>query len=148
MNNDEYEVTCIDGPRDFPTTISWVRGYALADYALRMRALGWRRVEARLVEDAAPTPRFTGANAAAFLHLLAFALNASTDNRLDSQLTGELRTVRCTGELLTPIARRQCRQHHVSFTVHPAAADNPIDRLSAAFDQVLAARAKEQEVAR
>ncbi len=60
----------------------------------------------------------------------------------------ELRAVRFTGQRLSVIARRQCRRHHVSFAVRPAAADNPIDRLSAAFDQVLAARAKEQEVAR
>lgn len=149
MNHGEYEVTCIDGPHDFPSTVSWVRGYALADYALQMRGLGWRRVEARLIEsnDDADTPRFTGSNAAAALHLLAFALNASTDNRPAAALTDEQRAVRYAGQVLTPVARRQCRQHHVSFAVRPAATDNTIEKLSAAFDRVLLANApKEQEV--
>ena len=53
MGNDcnEYEVTCIDGPGEMPSTTSWVLGFALVDYVTQMIALGWRRVEACLVPD-------------------------------------------------------------------------------------------------
>lgn len=49
-----YRVTCHDGPHGFPSTVSWIKFYALADYALFMRRLGWRKIVATIeVEDRA-----------------------------------------------------------------------------------------------